>query len=360
MALAINMAWGFDVEVDDVYEYVASRNSYKSLPYGYSDETADVESSLSYDLETNKLELRIRIKEYDWTVKEKSPAEITFYSINGKKYTVDTNYLLDQGGLELLFNPFAVLGAVLGDRGDGVFTFDLSSMKCNGRAMSFDEIIKLLTTNNISSIKYDENELLHFMPTPTAEKLKPQLQEMYTQGKKVFGAKLPPLIPGIASQRNSGSTTTPSKTTPKKLSTPNPAASMSAAISKASVQKGLVVNGEPSLKVDVSSVIRNAKGKKFRLTLFFFTDEKGNIVNDGDTADKMGNKYFVSRYVTVPNDNYTFDWWWKVYLKRLDIPRGASQIKAYISLEDENGRTYSWIEELKINLNSNTPDTVTR
>jgi len=152
--------------------------------------------------------------------------------------------------------------------------------------------------------------------------------------------------------------------TPAKTSASNPSAKSSATISatitKASAQKGLVVNGQPSIQVDASCVIRNAKGKKFQLKLYFLTPEQGSIINDGDAVDKKGNKYFTSRLITIPNDNYTLPWWWKVYLKRLDIPHGKSQIEALMLLEDENGRRYSAVQSLKINLNSKSVDTYTR
>lgn len=134
------------------------------------------------------------------------------------------------------------------------------------------------------------------------------------------------------------STTKPSTTKPSttKPSTTKPstttAASPSATFTSASVTKGLVVNGFPSIKVDAECQIKNAKGKSYRLTLFFYTDKEGNIVNDGDAIDSFGKRYFKSRDFAVISDNFTFPWWWKVYLKRLSIPKGCKRIYAYIEL----------------------------
>lgn len=154
----------------------------------------------------------------------------------------------------------------------------------------------------------------------------------------------------------SGTATKP-RSTAAKTSAAAPANHASAKIVKTSVKKGLTVNGFPSIQIDVESLIKNAKGKKYYYELRFEANGK-NIINDGDAADSNG-KYFKSIAFAIPSGDYTLPCWWKVYLKRLNIPQNCKQIKAYITLKTETGQYAAGTPAITINLNNNQPDTYT-
>lgn len=123
------------------------------------------------------------------------------------------------------------------------------------------------------------------------------------------------------------------------------------------IQKGLVVNGKPSIQVDASCEIKNCAGKKLRFELFFYDMNGRPIITDGDAVDPQGVKYFRSRIIDGSATSQQISYWWKVSKSRLAIPAGAGKIKAEVRLVDE-GRDYVVCNSFEriINLNSTTPD----
>lgn len=125
------------------------------------------------------------------------------------------------------------------------------------------------------------------------------------------------------------------------------------------IQKGLVVNGFPSIQVDVAGRVLNGQGQNCHLELYFYDMNGKSIVTDGDRTGADGTRYFVSTNFTTSGSSVPFTWYWKVYKKRLAIPTGAKQIKVevYVVTDKDRvlggGTTYQRI----INLNTNATDT---
>ncbi len=123
------------------------------------------------------------------------------------------------------------------------------------------------------------------------------------------------------------------------------------------IQKGLVVNGYPSIQVDAACDIFNGDGKPYHLELCFYDMNGKPIIIDGDISSENGTKYFTSRSVTASGATTLVSTWWKVYKKRLAIPNGAKQIKARVMLINERDLVAVESNECIINLTTNTPDT---
>lgn len=123
------------------------------------------------------------------------------------------------------------------------------------------------------------------------------------------------------------------------------------------IQKGLVVNGYPSIQVDASCDIRNCAGKNLRFELYFFDMNGRSIITDGDATDPQGLKYFRSPLIDGSAASRTISHWWKVYKNRLAIPAGAKQIKLEVRLVDEDrDRVMCSSFNRIVNLDTNTPD----
>lgn len=218
---------------------------------------------------------------------------------------------------------------------------------CVNTPLSYEDRFSTSGTINPSDYERELKKLLRTYPD-ALPKEKEEETPWEEQFNKLFGIE--------PEKTQSQSQTKPAqKSAPAMQSKPT-----SARISKVTIQKGLVVNGEPSIQVDVSSLLKNFKGRKLHFELFFCDADGKNIVNDGDAVDNWGNKYFKSQDFTVTDDNLNKAWWWKVYLKRLNIPRGASKITAFVSVNDENGACHGSFESMTINLNNSSPDVYTK